>query len=119
MCFIEDDYPPYIAYSTVTHSLLEGENSKVELKSCIEKNIEPYDVYNADEAFMTATPFCVLPVTRFNGEDIGSGKMGEMTTNLLDKWSSNVGLDIVEQIKSYAKQSNLEAGASPYEFKKK
>ena len=24
----------------------------------IEKNIEPYDVYNADEAFMTGTPFC-------------------------------------------------------------
>ena len=86
---------------------------------CVEKNIEPYDVYNADEAFMTATPFCVLPVTRFNGEDIGNGKMGETTTRLLDKWSSNVGLDIVEQIKSYAKQSNLEAGASPYEFKKK
>ena len=87
--------------------------------SCIEKNIEPYDVYNADEAFMTATPFCILPVTRFNGEDIGDAKMGKTTTSLLDKWSSNVGLDIVEQIKSYAKQSNLEAGASPYEFKKK
>ena len=87
--------------------------------SCVEKNIEPYDVYNADEAFMTATPFCILPVTRFNGEDIGSAKMGEVTTKLLDKWSSNVGLDIVEQIKSYAKDSGSEAGASPYEFKKK
>ncbi len=86
---------------------------------CVEKNIEPYDVYNADEAFMTATPFCVLPVTRFNGEDIGNGKMGEITTKLLNQWSSNVGLDIVEQIKSYAKKSDLEAGASPYEFKKK
>jgi len=27
-----------------------------------EKNIEPYDVYSADEAFMTGTPFCMLPV---------------------------------------------------------
>lgn len=26
----------------------------------IEKNIEPYDVYTADEAFMTGTPFCML-----------------------------------------------------------
>ena len=24
---------------------------------CIEKNIEPYDIYTADEAFMTGTPF--------------------------------------------------------------
>lgn len=87
--------------------------------SCIEKNIEPYDVYNADEAFMTATPFCILPVTRFNGEDIGTAKMGEITTKLLDQWSSNVGLDIVEQIKSYAKESGSDGGASPYEFKKK
>ena len=87
--------------------------------SCIEKNIEPYDVYNADEAFMTATPFCILPVTRFNGEDIGTAKMGEITTKLLDQWSSNVGLYIVEQIKSYAKESGSDGGASPYEFKKK
>jgi len=86
---------------------------------CIEKNIEPYDVYNADEAFMTATPFCILPVMRFNGEDIGTGKMGEMTTKLLEKWSSNVGVDIVQQIRDYAKESDVDSGASPYEFKKK
>jgi branched-chain amino acid aminotransferase len=28
----------------------------------VEKNIEPYDVQTADEAFYTATPFCLLPV---------------------------------------------------------
>ena len=26
----------------------------------IEKNIEPYDVYDADEAFISGTPFCIL-----------------------------------------------------------
>ena len=26
----------------------------------VEKNIEPYDVYDADEAFVTGTPFCML-----------------------------------------------------------
>ena len=45
--------------------------------------------------------------------------MGEMTTRLLDKWSSNVGLDIVQQIKDYAKDTDIDSGASPYEFKKK
>ena len=40
----------------------------------VEKNIEPYDVYDADEAFMTGTPFCMLPVTKLNGVKIGSGK---------------------------------------------
>jgi len=38
---------------------------------CIEKNIELYDVYNADEAFMTGTPFCILPVTSLNKVILG------------------------------------------------
>ena len=38
---------------------------------CIEKNIDPYDVYTSDEAFITGTPFCMLPVTSLNNLDIG------------------------------------------------
>lgn len=54
---------------------------------CIEKNIEPYDVYTADEAFMTGTPFCILPVTQLNCINIGDARMGNITRMLLDKWS--------------------------------
>ena len=43
-----------------------------------EKNFEPYDVYTADEAFMSGTPFCVLPVTSLNRSKIGSGKPGKI-----------------------------------------
>ncbi|MDP3182435.1 MAG: aminotransferase class IV, partial [Desulfobaccales bacterium] len=43
---------------------------------CLEKNIEPYDVMTADEAFMTGTPFCLLPVISLNGVTIGAGRMG-------------------------------------------
>jgi len=85
---------------------------------CYEKNIEPYDVADADEAFMTATPFCVLPVMRFGGQNIGNGKMGKITQTLVDKWSANVGVDIVQQIKDYSNYSNKSNLASPYEFKK-
>ena len=85
---------------------------------CVEKNIEPYDVYTADEAFMTGTPFCLLPVTKLNGLDIGDGKPGKVTKFLLDKWSENVGVDIVSQIKSYADEVEIDS-PSPYEFKKK
>ena len=69
-----------------------------------ECNIEPYDVYDADEAFLTGTPFCILPTTRLNNVKIGNGKMGKVTTLLLDEWSKNVGVNIVEQIKSYGKE---------------
>ncbi len=88
--------------------------------TCIEKNIEPYDVYTADEAFMTGTPFCILPVTQLNSVNIGIAKMGDFTKRLIKQWSENVGVDIVNQIKEYSKEcSKLQAVApSPYQFKK-
>ncbi len=87
---------------------------------CIEKNIEPYDVYTADEAFMTGTPFCILPVTSLNNVRIGDGKAGEVVKSLLDQWSKNVGLDIVQQIKDYDHEiKDLQSGSpTPYQFKK-
>lgn len=87
--------------------------------SCIEKNIEPYDVYEADEAFMTGTPFCIIPVTQLNGINIGDGKMGKTTKRLLEVWGQNVGVDIVQQIKSYSKECDklTGIGSSPYQFR--
>ncbi len=86
---------------------------------CIEKNIEPYDVYTADEAFMTGTPFCMLPVTSLNGVQIGKGETGSVAKRLLEQWSENVGVDIVEQIKEYNESlQKAEVDApSPYSFK--
>ena len=90
--------------------------------SCIEKNIEPYDVYQADEAFLTGTPFCILPTTHLNSLPIGTGKTGSMTQKLLDQWSENVGLDIVKQIKNYGQEvENFKQAPTPtpYQFQKK
>ena len=87
---------------------------------CIEKNIVPYDVYTADEAFMTGTPFSILPVTQLNCKDIGDAKMGKVTKLLLDTWSENVGVDIVKQIQDYSKECKQLVGdaPTPYQFKK-
>lgn len=88
--------------------------------NCVEKNIEPYDVYGADEAFMTATPFCLLPTVSLNGIKIGDGKMGEISKKLLQQWSKNVGLDIEGQIREYGKEvAYLNSDApTPYQFKR-
>jgi branched-chain amino acid aminotransferase len=85
-----------------------------------EKNIEPYDVYTADEAFMTGTPFCMLPVTHLNGLPIGNGGVGEIFKALLKQWSTNVGIDIEQQIKVW---NSVDVPAqtdapTPYRFKK-
>ncbi len=87
----------------------------------IEKNIDVYDVSTADEAFMTATPFGILPVTSLNGQQIGDGKMGKVTKLLLDRWGMNVEVDIIGQIKEWssgAPQRSTQS-PSPYSFKKK
>lgn len=73
---------------------------QLKLKYC-EKNIESYDVYTAQEAFMTGTPFCLLPVTSLNGNPVGNRKIGKITDMLLKRWSKNVGVDIVQQIKEF------------------
>lgn len=83
----------------------------------LEKNIEPYDVYTSDEAFMSGTPFCMLPVTSLNGLKIGNGSVGPTFTALLNKWSSNVGVNIDEQIKSWSTSEGSDA-PTPYQFKR-
>lgn len=94
--------------------------SQLHLK-CVEKNIDVYDVINADEAFMSGTPFCILPVTSLDRVKIGDGKKGEITKRLLDKWGKNVGVDIIAQIKTWDKSraKKSTSAPSPYSFKRK
>jgi Branched-chain amino acid aminotransferase/4-amino-4-deoxychorismate lyase len=84
---------------------------------CVERNIEPYDVYTADEAFMTGTPFCLLPVASLNSVKIGNQVMGPVTKRIIDAWGKSAGVDIVKQIKSFNKEIQcVESGATPYRF---
>ena len=50
-----------------------------------EKNFGIEDVYNADEAFLTSTPFCILPAVTLNKLKIGDGRPGKITNMLLKK----------------------------------
>ena len=85
----------------------------------VEKDIEPYDVYSADEAFMTGTPFCMLPVTSLNGIKIKDGKIGKIYSKLLKRWSTNVGVDIKQQIIKWNKKDKNKSinSPTPYQFK--
>ena len=67
------------------------------------KNFRPYEIYTADEAFMTGTPFSILPVFKFNNAFIGDGKFGKITKVLIDQWE-NVGVDLIKQIKDFSKE---------------
>ncbi len=83
----------------------------------IEKNIEPYDVYDADEAFITGTPFCMLPVTSLNSIKIGNGKVGKVFSRILSQWSKNQKVDIKKQIINWDKENKKSTSTlSPYKF---
>ena len=88
--------------------------------SCRESNLETYDVHTADEAFMSGTPFCILPVTSLNGAAIGDGKVGPVFTKLLSVWSKNMEVDIKGQIQKWNSVDGLqvEDTPTPYQFKK-
>jgi branched-chain amino acid aminotransferase len=75
--------------------------------TCLECDIEPYDMAGADEAFLTSTPFCMLPVTRFEHKPIGDGQVGQITKKILETWSAEVGVDIVQQAEYCASQLSL------------
>ena len=68
-----------------------------------EENLQPYDLYNADEAFFTSTSLCVLPCTMVDRRTIGDGKPGPVTKQLLAAWSESVGLDIVDQAMRFSR----------------
>ncbi|MDY0169630.1 MAG: aminotransferase class IV [Thermoguttaceae bacterium] len=63
-----------------------------------ERDFQVFNVVNAEEAFTTTTPYCLMPVTKINGIPIGDGKPGPVFARLLEAWSREVGLDIRRQI---------------------
>ena len=77
---------------------------QLEIPTSVEP-IQPYDVYNSDEAMLCTTPYCLLPVGRADNRQIGVETPGPVTRRLLAAWSEMVGLDIVDQADSMAAAS--------------
>lgn len=65
-----------------------------------EKNITPYELFNAEEAFFTGTAAEIIPVREINKRTIDSGKPGPITKKLIAEFSKAV-LDPKEGIAIY------------------
>ena len=63
----------------------------------VEDDLQPYDIYTADEVFFTRTSPRITPVNSIDNRLIGDGKPGPMTKQLLAAHSERVGVDIVDQ----------------------
>ena len=63
-----------------------------------EADMDLFDAYTADEAFVTSTSFCICQVASVNGSPIGDGSVpGPVTDRLQKAYSGLVGVDIVGQ----------------------
>lgn len=59
------------------------------------------DLAAADEVLLTSTPWCVLAVTRLDGQPIGDGRPGPLVRRLLAAWSQRVGVEVVAQAERF------------------
>jgi branched-chain amino acid aminotransferase len=55
-----------------------------------EKNITPYELFNAEEVFFTGTAAEIIPVREINKRTINSGKPGLITKKLMEEFSKLV-----------------------------
>ena len=100
-----------ITMETIVHEIAPSLDIEV-----VEKDIEPFDVYESDECFLTSTPFCILPCVTLNKLKIGNGKPGMITNSLIKKWGDNVNVDIIGQIKKWDKKILSQNSTTPYKF---
>ena len=62
-----------------------------------ETTLTRYDLYNADECFMTGTGAEIIPVIKMDGRAIGDGKPGRITEKLVNGFKA-LGIDILTSL---------------------
>ena len=55
------------------------------------------ELYDAEEAFVSSTRYCLLPVASMNGYPLGDSVPGEATGKILSRWKEIVGVDFVRR----------------------
>jgi branched-chain amino acid aminotransferase len=67
---------------------------------CAEADIDLYDAYTADEAFLTSTSLCICPVRSVNGRHVAVDAIpGPVTQRLIDAYGKLADFDFVGQYK--------------------
>jgi len=76
---------------TTSDGILEGVTRRVIMDLCgklkitlVEKTLQRFDLYAADECFLTGTAAEAIPVTKIDGRQIGDGKPGPITQKLIE-----------------------------------
>lgn len=67
----------------------------------VEGDFTPYDVYTAEEAFLTGTSGIIQTVRSLNGIEIGGELPGPVTMRLIQAWNDMIGYDYISQALSH------------------
>ena len=67
----------------------------------VEEDLQPYDLYTADEIFFTNSAYCIMPVSKIDGRKITDHVPGPITAQLQAAWSEFIGMDFVDQAINY------------------
>jgi branched-chain amino acid aminotransferase len=85
------------AVRTPDRSILEGVTRQAVLDLCASEAIpwsgqvlSAYDLYTADEVFLTSTAGGLMPVTRVDGRSIGSGRLGPVYKRLRELFEERI-----------------------------
>ena len=89
-------------YSPTSRNIIEGMTREAVFEiaregglAIREGNYTTYDLFVADEAFLTANSLAILPVASVNGRPFPAGAPGPVTTRLMEGWRRLVGVDFV------------------------
>ena len=55
--------------------------------SLVETSLTRYDIYTADECFLTGTAAEVIPATKLDEREVGDGSPGPVTKNLIEAFT--------------------------------
>lgn len=89
----------------ITRATILGLAKELNIESA-ETDLCVYDLYNADEIFISANSFSIYPVAKFNKRVMDKPIPGAITQQLLSAFSKKVGFDIVYRVVSHV-QNNL------------
>jgi branched-chain amino acid aminotransferase len=63
----------------------------------VEDDFTPFDMYAAEEAFISGTSGSIAPVRSLNGRKIGDALPGDVTLKLMQAWNELIGMDCIAQ----------------------
>ncbi|MBK18401.1 MAG: branched-chain amino acid aminotransferase [Rhodospirillaceae bacterium] len=63
----------------------------------VEDDFTPFDMYAAEEAFISGTSGSIVPVSNLNGSQIGDALPGETTLKLMRAFNELLGMDCIAQ----------------------